>query len=160
MVLFGVIFLLPFCGAEVPIHLPSMVYIHGCLRVVDMRSWDSRITAIGGDLFMQSQSIHEFCEGLMSFIDSNPESPCIVNLFGAKREIPKWMKDLGSELIPTSLGHAMDILKDKDRYNGKAGLYVEDRDNPEIPFRIPFINYGSIDADRITEDWRRVHRVR
>lgn len=109
---------------------------------------------------MQSQSIHEFCEGLMSFINSNPESPCIVNLFGAKREIPKWMKDLGSELIPTSLGHAMDILKDKDRYNGKAGLYVEDRDNPEIPFRIPFINYGSIDADRITEDWRRVHRVR
>ena len=32
------IFLLPFCGAEVPIHLPSMVYIHGCLRVVDMQS--------------------------------------------------------------------------------------------------------------------------
>lgn len=31
------------------------------------------------------QSVHEFCEGLMSFIDSNPESPCIVNLFGAKR---------------------------------------------------------------------------
>ena len=38
MVLFGVTFLLPFCGAEVPIHLPSMVYIHGCLRVVDMQS--------------------------------------------------------------------------------------------------------------------------
>ena len=35
------------------------------------------------------QSVHEFCEGLMSFINSHPESPCIVNLFGAKREIPK-----------------------------------------------------------------------
>ena len=111
-------------------------------------------------MIRQSQSIHEFCEGLMSFIHSNPESPCIVNLFGAKREIPKWMKDLGSELISTSLGHAMDILKDKDRYNGKAGLYVEDKDNPEIPFLIPFIGYGSIDSDRITEDWRQVHWVR
>lgn len=106
------------------------------------------------------KSIHEFCEGLMSFINSHPESPCIVNLFGAKREIPKWMKDLGSELISTSLGRAMDILKDKDRYNGKAGLYVEDKDNPEIPFLIPFIDYGSIDADRITEGWRQVHWVR
>ena len=38
MVLFCVVFLLPFCGAEVPIHLPSMVYSHRCLRVVDMRS--------------------------------------------------------------------------------------------------------------------------
>ena len=106
------------------------------------------------------QSVHEFCEGLVSFINSHPESPCIVNLFGAKREIPKWMKDLGSELISTSFGHAMGILKDKDRYNGKASLYVEDRDNPEIPFLIPFIDYGSIDADRITEYWRQVHWVR
>ena len=106
------------------------------------------------------QSVHEFCEGLMSFIDSHPESPCIVNLFGAKREIPKWMKDLGSEFISSSLRNAMDILRDKDRYNGKASLYFESEDNPEIPFPIPFINYGSIDSDRITEDWRQVHWVR
>lgn len=103
------------------------------------------------------QSVHEICDGLMSFIDSNPESLCVVNLFGAKREIPKWMEDLGSEFISSSLRHAMDILKDKDRYNGKASLYVESKDHPEIPFPIPFINYGSIDADRITEDWRQVH---
>lgn len=71
-----------------------------------------------------------------------------------------WRRFVYAELISTSLGHAMGILKDKDRYNGKAGLYVEDRDNPEIPFLIPFIDYGSIDADRITEDWRQVHWVR
>lgn len=97
------------------------------------------------------QSIHEFCESLMSFIDSIPESLCIVNLFGAKREIPKWMEDIGSEFIACSLGHAMDILRDKDRYNGKASLYVESKDNPDIPFSIPFIDYGSIDADRLKE---------
>ena len=106
------------------------------------------------------QSDHEICNGIRSFSNSHPESPCIVNLFGAKREIPKWMKDLGSELISTSLGHAMDILRDKDRNNGKASLYFESEDNPEIHFPIPFIDYGSIDSDRITEDWRQVHSVR
>ena len=54
-----------FCGAEVPIHLPRMVYIHVCLR----------------------------------------EGTC-------------------------------------------------------EPFPIPFIDYGSIDLDRLTEDWRQVHSVR
>lgn len=106
------------------------------------------------------QSDHEICNGIRSFIERNPEILCVVNLFGPRHEVPKWMKDLGSELISTSLGHAMDILKDKDRYNGKAGLYFESEDNPEIPFPIPFLNYGSIDADRITEYWRQVHWVR
>lgn len=97
------------------------------------------------------KSVHEFCEGLMSFIDSNPESLCVVNLFGAKCELPKWMEDLGSELVSTSLCHAMDILRDKDRYDGKASLYVESKENPEIPFPIPFINYGNVDVDRLKE---------
>lgn len=103
------------------------------------------------------QSIHEFCDGLMSFIDRNPESMCVVGLFGAKREIPKWMEDIGSEFVSSSLRHAMDILRDKDRYDGRARLYIESKDNPEIPFPIPFINYGIIDADRIAEDWKHVH---
>lgn len=98
------------------------------------------------------QSVHEFCEGLMSFINSNPESPCAINLFGAKHEIPKWMEDLGSECISSSLRHAMDILRDKDRYNGKASLYIESKDRPDIPFPIPFIDYGSIDEDRVIEN--------
>lgn len=94
------------------------------------------------------QSGHEFCDGLMSFIDSNPESLCVLHLFGAKRELPKWMEDIGSEFVSTNLGNALDILKDKDRYGGKASLYVEARD---IPFPIPFINYGNVDVDRLKE---------
>ena len=95
------------------------------------------------------QSIHEVCEGLMSFIDSNPESLCIVSLFDAKRELPKWMEYMhNTEFVSTNLGNAMDILKDKDRYGGKASLYVEARD---IPFPIPFINYGNVDVDRLKE---------
>lgn len=35
------------------------------------------------------QSVSYFCERLMSFIDSNPEILCVLNLFGAKRELPK-----------------------------------------------------------------------
>ena len=42
------------------------------------------------------QSVSYFCERLMSFIDSNRESLCVLNLFGAKRELPKWMEDVGS----------------------------------------------------------------
>ena len=97
------------------------------------------------------QSVSEFCERLMSFIDSNPESLCIVNLFVAKRELPKWMEDMGSEFVSTNLGHSMDILRDKDRYGGKARLCVESKDNPDIPFPIPFINYGDVDVDRLKE---------
>lgn len=98
------------------------------------------------------QSGHEFCDCLMSFIDSNPESLCILNLFGSKRELPKWMEDIGSEFVSTNLGNAMDILKDKERYDGKASLYVEAKENPEIHFPIPFINYGNVDIDRIKEN--------
>jgi hypothetical protein len=98
------------------------------------------------------QSVNEVCEGLMSFIDSHPESLCVVNLFGAKHEIPKWMEDLGSELVSTNLGHAMDILRDKDRYGGKASLYVESKDNPEIPFPIHFINYGNVDVNKLKKN--------
>ena len=60
----------------------------------------------------------------------------------------KWMEDRGSEFVSTNLGHSMDILRDKDRYGGKACLYVEARD---IPFPIPFINYGNVDVDRLKE---------
>lgn len=42
------------------------------------------------------QSVSYFCERLMSFIDSNPENLCVLHLFGAKRELPKWMEDRGS----------------------------------------------------------------
>lgn len=94
------------------------------------------------------QSVSEFCERLMSFIDSNPESLCVLHIFGAKRELPKWMEDRGSEFVSTNLGHSMDILRDKDRYGGKARLYVEARD---IPFPIPLINYGNVDVDRLKE---------
>ena len=94
------------------------------------------------------QSVQEFCESLMSFIDTHPESLCIVHLFGAKRELPKWMEDRGSEFVSTNLGHSMDILRDKDRYGGKARLYVEARD---IHFPIPLINYGNVDVDRLKE---------
>lgn len=97
------------------------------------------------------QSVSYFCERLMSFIDSNPESLCVLNLFGAKRELPKWMEDVGSEFVSTNLGNSMDILIDKDRYGGKACLYVESKDNPDIPFPIPFINYGDVDVDRLKE---------
>lgn len=97
------------------------------------------------------QSVSEFCERLMSFIDSNPEILCVLHLFGAKRELPKWMEDSGSEFVSTNLGHSMDILRDKDRYGGKARLYVESKDNPDIPFPIPFINYGDVDVDRLKE---------
>lgn len=97
------------------------------------------------------QSVSEFCERLMSFIDSNPESLCVLHLFGAKRELPKWTEDRGSEFVSTNLGHSMDILRDKDRYGGKARLYVESKDNPDIPFPIPFINYGDVDVDRLKE---------
>ena len=45
----------------------------------------------------------------------------------------------------------MDILRDKDRYGGKARLYVESKDNPDIPFPIPFINHGDVDVDRLKE---------
>ena len=38
------------------------------------------------------QSVHEFCESLMSFIYSHPESLCIVSLSDAKRELPQWME--------------------------------------------------------------------
>lgn len=95
------------------------------------------------------QSIHEVCEGVMSFIDSHPESLCIVSLSDAKRELPKWMEDIGSEFVSTNLCNAMDILKDKDRYGGKASLYVEARD---IPFPIPSINYGNVDVYRLKEN--------
>lgn len=98
------------------------------------------------------QSVSEFCERLMSFIDINPESLCVLHLFGAKRELPKWMEDRGNEFVSTNLGNAMDILRDKDRYGGKARLYVESKDNPEIPFPIPFINYGNVDMDRLKEN--------
>ena len=97
------------------------------------------------------QSVNEVCEGLMSFIDINPESLCVLHLFGAKRELPKCMEDRGSEFVSTNLGHSMDILRDKDRYGGKARLYVESKDNPDIPFPIPFINYGDVDVDRLKE---------
>ena len=97
------------------------------------------------------QSVSYFCERLMSFIDSNHESLCVLNLFGAKRELPKWMEDVGSEFVSTNLGNSMDILRDKDRYGGKACLYVESKDNPDIPFPIPFINYGDVDVDRLKE---------
>ena len=70
------------------------------------------------------QSVSYFCERLMSFIDSNPESLCVLNLFDAKRELPKWMEDVGSEFVSTNLGNSMDILRDKDLYGGKACLYV------------------------------------
>ena len=93
--------------------------------------------------------MQEFCESLMSFIDTHPESLCIVHLFGAKRELPKWMEDIGSEFVSTNLYNAMAILKDKDRYGGKASLYVEARD---IPFPIPFINYGNVNVDRLKEN--------
>lgn len=46
----------------------------------------------------------------------------------------------------------MDILRDTDRYGGKARLYVESKDNPEIPFPIPFVNYGNVDVDRLQEN--------
>lgn len=96
------------------------------------------------------QSTDKFCEGLMSFIDSNREHLCVVCLFGAKRELPKWMEDIGgSEFISEKVGHAMDILKDKDRYGGKASLYVEANDTRDIPFPIPFINYGNVDVDTL-----------
>lgn len=99
------------------------------------------------------QSGHEICEGLMSFIYSHPESLCIVSLFDAKRELPKWMEDMdNTEFVSTNLDNAMEILKDKDRYGGKARLYVESKDNPEIPFPIPFRNYGSVDMDRLKEN--------
>lgn len=61
------------------------------------------------------------------------------------------MEDRGSEFVSTNLGHSMDILRDKDRYGGKARLYVESKDNPDIPFPIPFINYGDVDVDRLKE---------
>lgn len=95
------------------------------------------------------QSVQEFCESLMSFIYSHPESLCIVSLSDAKRELPQWMEYLGSEFVSTNLDNVMDILKDKDRYGGKASLYVEARD---IPFPIPFINYGNVDVDRLKEN--------
>ena len=98
------------------------------------------------------QSVSYFCERLMSFIDSNPESLCVLNLFGAKRELPKWMEDVGSEFVSTNLGNSMDILRDKDRYGGKACLYVESKDNPDIPFPIPFINYGNVDVNMLKEN--------
>ena len=99
------------------------------------------------------QSIHEVCEGVISFIDSNPESLCIVSLFDAKRELPKWMEYMhNTEFVSTNLGHSMDILRDKDRYGGKARLYVESKDNPDIPFPIPFLNYGNVDMDRLKEN--------
>ena len=97
------------------------------------------------------QSVSYFCERLMSFIDSNPESLCVLHLFDAKRELPKWMEDRGSEFVSMNLGHSMDILRDKDRYGGKARLYVESKDNPDIPFPIPFINHGDVDVDRLKE---------
>ena len=98
------------------------------------------------------QSVHEFCESLMSFIDSHPESLCIVSLSDAKRELPQWMEYIGSEFVSTNLDNAMDILRDTDRYGGKARLYVESKDNPEIPFPIPFVNYGNVDVDRLQEN--------
>ena len=62
------------------------------------------------------------------------------------------MEDRGNEFVSTNLGHSMDILRDKDRYGGKARLYVESKDNPEIHFPIPFINYGNVDMDRLKEN--------
>lgn len=60
----------------------------------------------------------------------------------------EWMEDIGSEFVSTNLGNALDILRDTDRYGGKASLYVEARD---IPLPIPFINYGNVDVDRLKE---------
>ena len=56
------------------------------------------------------------------------------------------------EIVETFFHPCLESRIFKDRYGGKASLYVESKDNPEMPFPIPFINYGNVDVDKLKKN--------
>lgn len=88
-------------------------------------------------------SIYEVLEArnqLMSFIDEHSDKSCVVTLYGSKQKCPEWEAPAGKIcMISTTLGEALEYIKDRDRYNGNGDLRLGSKLDP-----IPFEDYGTI----------------
>jgi len=88
-------------------------------------------------------SIYEILEArnqLISFIDEHPDKSCIVTLYGSKQKCPEGEAPAGKLcMISTTLGEALEYLKDKGRYGGMGALSLGSKLDP-----IPFEDYGTL----------------